>query len=205
MKIAFTGAHSTGKTTLTSVLSEDLKLPLIDNLAGKLWSMITLTEPESNLRFATINPDRVGRDCLISYQDAILKAYEFAENYYYGMEKGFITSRSVYDHYAYRKRIPSDEQLYIQGVGRCDGDCYDPNYLHERMMNYDFIFYTPIEFETDKKGFDESRREVDAILQECFYHDPILSNGIVGKLHEIRGSVDQRLEAVIRILSEWEK
>ena len=197
MKIAFTGTHGTGKTTLARIISEDLKLPLIDNLAGRIWNMVTMGESNGGISSS-------GRDTLLRYQDSILRTYEFAEDYHYENSGGFITSRSVYDHYAYQQFIPSDEQIYIKGVGKADKDCYDLIHLHERMINYDFIFFTPIEFEFDfkRKGFSQNRVEVGKFLEDALYKDPILSKDITKKVCRLAGDVDQRLEKIIRVLSD---
>jgi len=168
MKIVFCGTHGTGKSTL-------------------LYEVLTLTHPHGLGKARIFNG--IGRR--IHAQKKWTEKnkqryfdYWYVWNHYWN--KNFIGSRSIYDTWAYARLgigLDFNRRLFNWAI---------------RHINYDFVFYVPIEFPLEKDGirYEDTEfqilhdRETKMILD--YYYIPY---------HTITGSIYQRISQVRTILN----
>lgn len=142
MKIALTGSHGTGKTTLARALAEKLCLPLITDRA------------RSAAKKAEVNhAGELRRDRFKAtyFQCLVLINQLFAE-----MNEDFVSDRSTLDFLA-----------YWQAYGLPKNTAYQSLCLANR---YDLLVYVPVFFPPESDGFRDTdsdfQREVDRRILE---------------------------------------
>ena len=183
MRIAFIGAHSVGKSTLARALSKDLDLPQIDSIASNVWeSVSTLDVLDDTLVTKDI---RTSTSTFVHFQNAVLAQHIFAEEYHNEKFNGFVSARTVYDHYAYLLAMDlHEDELFESNYSKVE--------LRHRMKHfYDFVFYVPIEFEISAQrgvGAMEHQLLIDKVI-----HNLLIS--LDGAYTILSGTVDERLSA----------
>lgn len=178
MRIAITGAHGTGKTTLAQALSEKLGLPLIAEQARLVAKRMGVKNCEELLR----NP-KLARE----FQERVLEEQIRAQ---LAHPEGFVSDRCTLDCIAYWR-------LYL-------GDRNGRRYFYKARLHafrrLDLIVYVPLLVLSGGDGFrlDGFHAEVDAciqrevgLLQECA-GEKVLSLEEVG--------LDGRLAAVLEFV-----
>lgn len=184
MKIAFCGAHGTGKTTL---LYEIVPLLAVSENYTDLIIRDSFPYPDYQFNYRVF--DGIGRRIYTEKKHWSERKKQRYFNWYYTynhyVHPDFIGSRSIFDTFAYSRL----------GIGLAfnrrliDWSC--------RHITYDFIFYVPVEFGLERDGIrpdDESFRllhdyETRVLLD--YYHIPY---------HKICGTVQQRLDTLRSIL-----
>lgn len=148
-RIAVSGAHGVGKTTLATSLAEELGLPLIREVAREVAQDFGF---KTTREIAASNP---GKKTL--YQISVFYTQIKAEK---GRKRGFVSDRSVFDNLAYS---------LFYGLNAVAEYLIDEAISHSE--NYDFIVYCPIP-DSDTPADDgfrltdkESQIQVDEILR----------------------------------------
>lgn len=151
MRIAISGAHGVGKSTLAVLLSTELQLPRIDEVARKV-----AVEME-------ISPRQIRKTDMATrrrFQAEILKR-QLLEEFRY-QATGFVSDRSVLDVIAYTiwYKIPDAKEL-------------QKNAVEYAKRNYDVIFYIPPSYmQLEDDGFrfidQKSQEEIDKLLCGMF-------------------------------------
>lgn len=171
MKIGFVGSHGTGKTTLATLLAQDLKLPIITGVMTKIWKEYKIED------FDRLSLKDRANFQIIALSKQILLQEDNAS--------GFVTDRSVLDMLAYT--------LYL--------DCLEPSILdiYKKQVelickDYDFIFYLPIAFEFENRNLrasEESQIKVDKIIQSILPTKAIkvLGDSLAERLAEVKYTV----------------
>ena len=175
MRIAISGTHSVGKTTLVNELKKHLDLNVISEVARDYPRDIT-DDPEGEMN----------RQLNIFHS----QLEQEMENY-----MGFISDRSTIDNAAYMIRA-----LKIYGHKLSIRDYLlvvnNINVALNTMYSYDYLFYIPIEFPSIYDGFrstDEVERyEIDVIISELLGDDKIIING----------TLEERVKKVLEIINE---
>lgn len=167
MKIAIVGSHWTWKSTLLEY--QQTGLPKIKEVARDI------------VRSLWKKPQDMSMKELIDFQTQIYEEQIKQEN----MHKSFISDRWIYDNLAYAKNVA--EPLYDLLSKRAK----------EHHKWYDYVFYTPIEFELE----DDNVRFTDLDFQRHI-DESILSILDVFNVdyYNLSGSVDERLETMDRII-----
>lgn len=135
MRIAITGTHGTGKTTLARALSKELKLPLIAEIAREA-AKNTCVDHASKL----LSNIYIAR----KFQWEVLRQQVNAEDSFCGK---FVSDRCTLDCFAYWK-----------AYGIKSGHGYKQKCFQRY---YDLLVYVPIEFRCPDDGF----RDTDEILR----------------------------------------
>jgi len=139
-KIGICGAHGTGKTTIGTLLSKELKLPFITNTMRSMW-----------VESGVVDFEKLPADVRAEFQKhAILRQIDRENS---EGASGFITDRTVIDNLAYTKLSSN-----MDGV---DLKLYTTLAI-ERVKNYSHFIYIPIMFEPEK---DEMRANLDTRLE----------------------------------------
>jgi nicotinamide riboside kinase len=162
MKVAMSGCGGTGKSTLVHAMVE--KWP---NHFSNLEIIDTVRHPNH------MNMSKTERQKFFNK--------EYRKNQ---LGDNFISARSIYDVYAYSRRILEMKTEWVQWQGAI-----------YKMKPYDHLFYIPREFEPepnedgtrplDSKEVEEFERELQIILN--FYHVPV---------QFLSGTVEQRLQQI---------
>lgn len=185
--IVFTGTASVGKTTIVKAV-----LPILERIYGEPIAHIAEVARSLEKRGYKIN-----RDGNMQTQRLIEDEYLRLEGEYSGKVK--IADRSIIDRYSYT----------ILSVGNVEGNnaeeqellsWYDSNVV-EHCKKYSHIFHIPlsddVKLELDGvRSPDEKYRKEIADLQQ----DIINSYGL--DVHTLRGTVEQRLETIIKVLEK---
>jgi deoxyadenosine/deoxycytidine kinase len=176
LKIAFTGVHGTGKSTLANIFSKELNLNIFGSLRED-WQSFGIEN------FEILPRDVRGVFQLIMLKKAINKENKFWKN-------GFITERSTLDFipYTVHSSNMSEEVFEIYEM-----------LIFERLQKYDLIIYTPIEFEAsnEKLRADVNSREVmDKILTKYLFNWVDKE-----KLLIVSGSVEERCNQIKKKLN----
>lgn len=183
MKIAFTGAHGVGKTTLINELKkrlgDEIKLEVTKEVPRIICEIVN--DPEYFRRTNNTLPKQL----------AILLGQIVLE---YNTKKSslLICDRTIFDHWAYTTYLFKDE------IDNSLSSSIE-YFLIQHMKSYDLIFYLPIEFKVEDDGTRESDESFQANIDSI-----ILKNLNDNKLDfiKISGSIEQRTESVIQILKK---
>ena len=178
MIVSFTGAQSTGKTTLLNELKR----------WKELEDYVFIDEITRNVSKLGMNINEKGDDAT---QTAIMNAH--IEN----LKKGdnLILDRCsldgvVYTHY-----------LYLHGKVSRDTFDYARQVFLETCLRYDKIFYLKPEFDIVDDGVRSSsvqfRDEIASIFERYIAEFNLKKHNIV----ELSGSVEERLEAIKRVMN----
>lgn len=186
MKIAITGAHGVGKTTLAKSLSKKMGLPMISEIARREAKLYGFSKTEQ-IRKAP-------KERIRGYQEAVYTSQVFSES---ALQKGFVSDRSVFDVVAY---------MEFYGLSPDDvGWVTDKARLHSK--NYDLLIYCPIPKGgvVEDDGFrltgQEGQEKIDELIKmlinsaEC----PVL---VLKKERETWG---EEIDEVIRFLRRGKK
>ncbi len=173
MRIALTGAHGVGKTTLARALSERLDLPLITDRARKAAALTGVTHA------AELRRDKA-KATLFQYATLVQQLAEEAQN-----KSGFVSDRSALDLLAY---------WFAYELGD------DQSYMDLCMAaKYDLLVYVPIEFELTVDGFRDPdpnfQRWVDYLTRNLF----ALTSSVREKV-TVGGALEERVQAVMDAL-----
>jgi len=140
MRIAITGTHGTGKTTLAQVVAERLNLPLITEAARHVARVMGITHAG-----IFIQDKALAR----RFQQAVLREQIRAENNYPG---GFVSDRSTLDCCAY---------WMAYGL-----EAY-PGYEEICFSNpYDLLVYVPPEIPCRADGFRDTDEALRQLVDE---------------------------------------
>lgn len=182
LKIALTGAHGTGKTTLTTALHEEIANSFPTSVCREVPRVIIETVgQESFFRRGNNTPLR----------QCIILLFQIMEDYFQSQNSEIVISdRTMVDHLAYTLCLFPDfehepDLIPIQeAIGRW-------------MSTYDSIFKIPIEFPVLDDGVREGdigfQNAIDAKIDELYARlgiDPIT----------ISGTVEQRKASVMSAL-----
>lgn len=180
MKIAFTGAHGVGKTTLINSikrrLAQEIDIEVTEEVPRIICEIVN--DPEYFRRANNTLPKQL----LILLGQVILE--------YKKRSNTLICDRTIFDHWAYTTFLFKDE------IDKSLSKSIEL-FLIEHMRSYDMIFYLPIEFEVEDDGTRESDRRFQADIDSI-----ILNNLERNKLDykRISGSIEERAKKVIQII-----
>lgn len=185
--IVFTGSASVGKTTIVKAA-----IPTLEKIYDEPIAYIAEVARSLEKRGYKIN------------KEGNMQTQRMIEDEYHRLERAYcnrvkIADRSIIDRYSYT----------ILNVGNVEGDSeeeqellswYDSNIV-EHCKRYSHIFHIPltddVKLELDGvRSPNETYRKEIADLQR----DIITSYGI--NVHTLAGSVDQRLETIIKVLEK---
>ena len=175
-KIAFCGAHGTGKTTLVKKIGEEYGIYVLDRVIRTAWE-----------GFGVEDFEKMPRDVRTPFQNYLLLNQIKREDGE-GAE-GFVTDRSVIDILGYTL-MSSDMQSSELEIFK--------NLVRERVKNYTHFIYTPVEFAAQNERLRasvETREAYDVIIQE--YIESWLGQG---KFLRVTGSVEERMEQIRKYL-----
>ncbi|WP_269584426.1 ATP/GTP-binding protein [Roseibium sp. Sym1] len=179
MKIALTGAHGTGKTTLTDTLHKSLSESYNTKVCREVPRVII--EAVGQDEFFRRGNNTPLRQCIVFL-------YQILEDHFKGLEAEILISdRTIIDHLAYMLDLFPEFQNEPE---------YKPIHkmIEQWMTTYDLIFKVPIEFQVKDDGVRESdlnfQQKIDKKIDELY-----INFGISPKI--ISGSVDMRTKLVL--------
>ncbi|MGI9862702.1 AAA family ATPase [Moorella naiadis] len=148
MRIAITGAHGVGKSTLALLLATELQLPLIEEIARVAAEKMGYTNTRDIIAAGLIDKQR--------FQETILSCQINTEFRYYA--NGFVADRSVLDVAAYAAWYKLPEARDMR-----------KNAVEYARRNYDLIFYIPLsDMPAEDDGFRltdrKSQEQIDALI-----------------------------------------
>lgn len=182
--IGVVGAQGTGKSTLSKALSERMGVPLITEQArivAQEMGISDLTEFRNNAPLEE----------KVEFQKRALDRQIEAEN---SLLHGFVSDRTTIDNAAYwfcwnHALVSHEERLeYLKKA-------------HDHALkSYDFLIYTPIEFEIVDDGFRETNKDYQAEVD--FLVVTLLKGwGLTNRVLRASGSVEERVKHVLSIIS----
>lgn len=175
MKIAFTGAQSTGKTTLLNMLRE--KEQLKDYI---FYDNITRSIQDEGYS--------INRNSCAATQYRIAKAHQDICN-----TENFIADRSMIDCYVY--------SLYLFNQGKLKEDEKLDLYLKmlDLVGKYDYIFYIRPEFEPVADGVRDVDREFVSDIAKLFEDviNDLIDKPLGSNIILITGTPEERIQQVM--------
>jgi nicotinamide riboside kinase len=172
MRIAITGAHGTGKTTLANALAEKLGLPLITESARQ----------EARERgIESVEQLKRNKELAREFQWGVLRRQVAAEQEH---PNGFVSDRSRVDCLAYWAvyNLPGDE-TYLR-------TCFD--------SEYDVMVYVPPEIPCEADGFrdtdEDTRKNVDKFIRAM---GGVLCDMKGFKFIGVSGTLEERVKRVV--------
>ncbi len=185
MKIALTGAHGTGKSTLAKFLKEEIsKRKKIASVTPEVPRMICETVIDKEYF-------RRGNNSLLKQSLILLGQLVIEEQNQKGVDVQ-ICDRTLFDHWAYSLSLFGKE--IIKGNYT---EIYE-KFISQHCISYDKVFYLPIEFKPLDDGIRESDEKFQSEIDEI----------IVGllKKHKIQyetitGSVEKRCETILKAIN----
>ena len=184
MKIALTGAHGTGKSTLAKFLQAEIeKRNLIASVTPEVPRMICETVNDKEY-FRRGNNSRLKQSLILLGQLVIEEQSQKNVNVQ-------ICDRTLFDHWAYSLSLFGKEILEGNYT-----EVYE-NFISQHCKSYDKIFYLPIEFKPLDDGIRESDEKFQSEIDEL----------IVGLLKKhnlnyetITGSVENRCKTILETI-----
>jgi len=185
MKIALTGAHGTGKSTLAKFLKEEI------STRNKIASV---TPEVPRMICETVNDKeyfRRGNNSLLKQSLILLGQLVIEAQNQKGVDVQ-ICDRTLFDHWAY--------SLSLFGKEFTEGNYTEvyEKFISQHCKSYDKVFYLPIEFKPLDDGIRESDEKFQSEIDEL----------IVGllKKHKIEykiitGSVENRSETILKTIN----
>lgn len=192
LKIAISGSHGTGKTTLANAVYEKLLL--------EGYSVHHLPELARSICEQSQDPHFFRRDHnTIAKQLLLIIAQTISEEELQTNDGIIVCDRTIADHWSYTSNLFGKE-LEDSGVSALLS-----GYVQKHLNSYDLIFYLPPEFPPSDDGI----REDDIKFQAQ------IDSKILGELKraeidfvEVKGNLDARVNVVInaihRFLKEYE-
>lgn len=178
MRIAVTGTHSTGKTTLVRELSKLLGLPMIEEVARGIIRSYGFQTTQEYIDRGT--PEQKKR-----IQSDILAAQMLAED----KLDCFVSYRTVFDPVAYAK---------IYGVPDITVNIWIGKAVEHALNTYDLIVYLPPVIKTVDDGFrstdEHLRLRYDALLSK-YIHAFCLFGG--RRITLLQSDLEQRINVVM--------
>jgi len=179
MKIAFTGSHGVGKTTLINELEKELSNSKKIEVTKEIPRIIC--EVVNNPEYFRRGQNNLEKQLLILLGQ-IIQEYELSKS---NLEI-VLCDRTIFDHWAYtlylfEKELNDD---YIKII---------ENFLVKHMSSYDKIFYIPIEFEVEDDGTREDDKEFQTRVDSLIIRN--LEKFKIPYL-KITGNVQNRIELV---------
>jgi predicted ATPase len=180
MKVAISGSHGTGKSTL---------LRGVKSVVDREWGVVE--EVPRALCDRVGEPDFLQRGNNSLLRQLLLVARQIADEGRMATRR-VLSDRSVVDHWAYTLAIidPSDHELPEVRETRL--------LVEEWIPTYDRIFYLPIEFPLAVDGVREDDQQFQADIDQSLRSE---YERLGVEVVELRGSVDQRESE----LSTWLK
>lgn len=124
MRIGFTGAGGTGKTTTAKIVAERLGIPFLPSVSRGVFAQFGLTESSQN----DMTPAQ-----LLELQSAIFEAFREQESQY----EQYVADRTLLDHLVYClyrcNRAITHEKLSDMRFS-----------VHDHMARLDVVVYTPL-------------------------------------------------------------
>ena len=178
MKVGITGSHGVGKTLLARTVADKIKVPIIPEIARLAYDegFTILTEDSF--------PDLRAELAMVGYQ--IVEEQK--------VEGDFIADRILLDYYVYTKQfvnIPFSFQRTFKDF-----------VLEYCAINYDFIFYVPIEFPLkgdNLRATDiESQKIIDAEIQSFL---DILRLDFNTITYNVSGDLNHRVNQILGVIT----
>ena len=173
MRIGFSGTHGVGKTTIANLVSKELDIPLLSEVARSI--------SEQGFLIASKNSVTSTQAQLAIFGMQMLEEQRLYPNY--------VSDRTMLDALAYTDTLCSYDNIL------CNMYTSLENFVLEYVKNmYDIIFYVPIRFDVVDDGFRDIsnyRDVVDDILQEIL-------DKYLGKVVLIDGSSNEMLKKVLK-------
>lgn len=169
MKIVIAGAHGVGKTTIANILAKEFSLPIIPDVAIEAFS-----------KGFPINENTPAETQFWMFA----RQLELERN----LGDKWIADKCLMDYSIYADVLFKDErvkQLLSEMV--------------KRNVNYNFVFYLPIEFPIEDNGI----RSIDPVFQknvDSRYLQVLNDWGI--NYHTISGSIEERLKKIMNIINK---
>lgn len=177
-KIALTGAHGTGKTTLTAALKKELEASMRTAICREVPRVIIDTvEQEEFFRRGKNTPLR----------QSIIFLFQVIEDFFQSRESDItISDRTMVDHLAYTLCLfpefeREEEFIPLQSA------------IARWMGTYDLIFKIPIEFPVQddgvREGDHEFQKQIDEKIDELYERLDIIPITISGTVEQRKLSV----------------
>lgn len=169
-KIGICGAHGTGKTTLTRLISDTFQIQSLANTTTNFWPKIGVN-----------NFELLPSDVRTVLQNHLLLNQIEAEDQQLA---SFVTDRTVIDYLAHTilDTTKSASELSIYKT-----------LVFERLKSYSHIIYCPIEFEVEKRKLraDLTKRDdIDKLILN------FLEQNYSNKFLKVTGSVENRMNQI---------
>ena len=154
MKIAFTGSHGVGKTTIIKLLEKRLGTNNSVNVTREIPRIIC---------YLVNNPEYFRRSQNTLVKQMIILLGQLTQEHELANTEYLICDRTIFDHWAYTTYLFSDELTEDYKI-TCE------EFQKSHMKTYDKIFYIPIEFDVEDDGTRENdksfQKEIDKIIVE---------------------------------------
>lgn len=174
MKIAFTGSHGTGKTTLAKKISEDLNLELITNISRNYYQSKGIQDFEV-----------LTKEERWIHQKNLFTLEIIEESKY----TNFVTDRSVIDFLAYTILYSKSSLVYMTRLIEL---------TKKVTLKYDYLFLLPIEFSYQPE-IGRASRETQIEVDECikFLIDTLKLPHFI-----LKGTIEERLRLIKQIIDK---
>jgi deoxyadenosine/deoxycytidine kinase len=175
-KIGLCGAHGTGKTTLTKLISEKYNLALIDRTMRNMWEGFGVSD------FEKMPAELRG----VFQKYAVLNQIQRED--IEGVD-GFVSDRTVLDNFVH---VVMDSKMSEIDLGLYEA------LVKERIKTYTHFIYLPIEFEVENEYLRANIEKRESFAQ--------IAEGYLSKWFKegdyivLRGSVEERMEALGRLI-----
>ncbi len=168
MKIGFSGANSTGKTTLALELSKQFDIPCIHGITRRVAKRFPINEAGDN--------ECTQLAVMLEHFDVLTK-------------RDFIADRTILDCTAATDHLLGSNHYLTKAF--CD-------IVSARISEYDLLIYTPIEFpltdDGERSTNEEFREAMDHYIAGFF--SKLASNN--KNVIKVTGSVEERLEQIAK-------
>ena len=180
MKIALSGAHSVGKSTLVNELCKHFPFSKLEHLPE-----ITRTLHEKGFSINEAGTDITQHFIMSTHMD----------NLFY--KQDFIVDRCLLDGYVYTKVLGNRIRVSRSVVD------YAAYLYREYIINYDYIFYIPADIPVE----DDGVRSTDKLFRDQVIHEfEVEKNRLLvekrANIFTLTGSVEERVDLALKILQE---
>ena len=180
LRIALSGSGSTGKSTLLKALQST-------ELASRITFLPEITRSLKEKGFPINEAGNLPTQIMVmNTHTSNLFCYD-----------NFIVDRCLLDGFSYTKWLKDYRNAIPDWFMQ-----YAYNVTTTYLPAYDLIGYLPIEFAAENDGIrsanEEFRQQVDEIMRSFIADNPHLCRNV----HEITGSVEERIEKILNITDE---